>query len=530
MNFLRLNDDLLSVLFEDDEIIAIDKAYGINTHTNDSKIGNSDFIEDGLIEILEKNRGAKLHVVHRLDQTTTGVIIFAKSQEAAKKYAAYFFARQVKKTYLFITDKNVEKSDIFINKIIIHKGKELEANTNFNFVKSAGGYSLWKASPHTGRNHQIRIHSQAAGISILGDPLYGGSDYPFLSLHNQKIEFPNGIVITANPPRYFDDLTILKNPTLATAIFETDRRQRLFAGATPDQCLRLVHKDLGYSMDQFGKYLALSSYSAEWTDSDQKTFARYSELMKKPILVRLMHNRGKDAHNKSRFFIGTEAQPEPEPTWVAKESRLAYELRSDSGQSYGLFLDQRLQRKWVQQNSAGREVLNLFAYTCGFSSAAATGGAKQVTSIDTNKTVLNWGRQNFSLNKIDESAHRFLLRDSIEFLDQSIKKNTRFDLIICDPPSFSRGEKGVFKIETKLEDLIRKCLLCLNPGGDLLFSTNFENFYVDDIRKSILKVKAELKIQSLEINNILPALDFELPGHSSVLKSFLIRLKASSDT
>ena len=242
--------------------------------------------------------------------------------------------------------------------------------------------------------------------------------------------------------------------------------------------------------------------------------------MKKPMLVRLMPNRGQDPLHKERFAIGAEI----DPIWIAQESEIKYEMRADSGQSYGLFLDQRLQRQWVLANAKGKEVLNLFAYTCGFSVAAALGGAIQVTSVDTNKNVLNWGRKNFEVNSLDPATHRFLLRDSIDFLDQCAKKETKFDLIICDPPSFSRGEKGVFKIENSLEALLKKCLSCLKPGGDLLFSTNFENFYIDDIRKSILKIKGELGLQ-FQINNILPALDFELAGQKAVLKSFLIRLE-----
>ena len=523
MNFLRLNDKLLSVLFENEEILAIDKSYGINAHTNDSKIGNSDFIQDGFIEIYEKNFGNKLHIVHRLDQTTTGVMIFAKSAEAAKKYAAFFFDRLVKKTYLFITNAVCDKSEFSINKVIIHKGRELDAETDFKKLKTQAGFTLWQANPHTGRNHQIRIHAKEAGISILGDELYGGANYTFLSLHNQRIEFPDGIVINSKPPVYFEDLAVLKNPTLAHAMFEADRRIRLFAKAAPDECFRLVHKDLGYSIDQFGKYLALSSYSDKWTDSDQKTFLALSEHLQKPMLVRLMPDRGRDPLHKERFHIGGDI----EPVWLAREGAIQYEMRADSGQSYGLFLDQRLQRQWVLANAKGKDVLNLFAYTCGFSAAAALGGASQVTSVDTNKNVLNWGRKNFEVNGIDPAAHRFLLRDSIDYLDQCAKKEIKFDLIICDPPSFSRGEKGVFKIENSLEPLLKKCLACLKPGGDLLFSTNFENFYIDDIRKSILKVKGELGLQ-MQINNILPALDFELAGQKTVLKSFLLRLEPNA--
>ena len=515
MNFLRLNDKLLSVLFEDSEIIAIDKAYGINTHTNDSKIGNTDFVQDGLIEIFEKQLGRKLHIVHRLDQTTTGVIIFAKTPVAAKKYAAFFFDRLVRKTYWFITAASNDSEEFTIDKTIIHKGRELEAKTNFKRLKKAAGFELWQANPLTGRNHQIRIHAQAAGISIIGDEKYEGADYPFLCLHNHCIEFPNGIVIYSHAPIYYQELIILKNPTLASALFECDRRLRLFAGAAFDQCYRLVHKEFGYTIDQFGKNLVLSSYDETWSDADQKTFSEFAALIKKPVVLRMMHNRGKDPLNKSQLVLG---DLPVETNWLAKENEIIFEIRSDSGQSFGLFLDQRLQRNWVLQNSENRDVLNLFSYTCGFSVAAALGRAKLVTSVDTSKNVLAWGKRNFTHNGILPESHRFLLRDSLDYLDQCAKKQIRFDLVICDPPSFSRGEKSVFKIENELENLLRKCIAILNPGGDLLFSTNFENFFIEDIRKSILKVNAEVQIY-----NILPALDFELPGKSPLLKSFLIR-------
>lgn len=544
MNFLRLNDYLLSALYEDDEILAIDKPYGLNSHTNDSKIGNTDFIQDGLIEIYERQFQIKLHIVHRLDQTTTGVMIFAKSQEAAKKYADFFLNRQVKKTYWFITTGKILKNNFIIEKPILHKAKEFEAKTEFNLLNNSGGFSLWEAKPFTGRNHQIRIHAQAAEISILGDEKYEGTKFPFLCLHNRKIEFPNGVVLNSQPPIYFENLVLLNNQILVKALFEVDRRTRLFSHPhLAEQCFRLVHnkndfKDFGFTIDQFGKVLVLSCYQENWLDEDQKTFSIVSKFLKKPILVRLMHNRGKDPLNKSQILISTQSQSqsesgsssEPEDfksSWVAFENNIKYEMRSDSGQSIGLFLDQRLQRNWVLKNSDQKQVLNLFSYTCGFSVAAALGGASLVTSIDTNKNVLNWGRKNFELNDIDCSQHKFLVRDSLDFLENSFKKNLKYDLIICDPPSFSRGEKGVFKIESSLELLLKNCLGCLNENGVLLFSTNFENFYIDDIRKSILNVKNNLKtkysLDKFEINSIYPGLDFELPGKKSILKSFLIR-------
>ncbi len=532
MNFLRLNDYLLGVLFENDEILAIDKPYGINSHTNESKVAHGEFTQDGLIEIFEKNLDRKLYIVHRLDQTTTGVIIFGKTPEAAKKYAEFFFQRQVKKTYWFVTASRSKKSAFLIEKVILHKGRDLDAKTQLNMMKRVGPFELWQARPFTGRNHQIRIHAEAAGIPILGDEKYHGGKYPFICLHNHKIEFPNGVVVTSRAPPYFENLDLLENLILAKALFESDRRQRLFSAPDLDeQCFRWVHsknsvKDPGLTVDQLGKKLILSCYEEKWSEADRKTFSSYAEFLKKSMVVRMMHNRGKDPLNKSQFLIDSQ-NPEgnPELVWIAKENKIKYEMRSDSGQSFGLFLDQRLQRNWVLNHSKDRTVLNLFSYTCGFSVAAALGGARQVTSIDTSKNVLNWGRRNFQVNDLLEGEHKFLCRDSLTFLDQCVNKGQKYDLIICDPPSFSRGDKGVFKIESSLEPLIENCLRSLSENGDLLFSTNFEGFFIDDIRRSILSLQKKLGISFLQINNILPALDFELAGTKSILKSFLIKVR-----
>lgn len=500
MKFLRLPDILVSTLFEDDDIIAIDKPYGFNAHTNDSKIEHSDAIQDGLIEIFEKQRGSKLHIIHRLDQTTTGVMIFGKSVESAKKYAEYFFNRQVQKTYLFITKNKSEKKSYLINKQIIHKAKELDAETELKFVKKSAHYELWQANPHTGRNHQIRIHSQAAGISILGDSKYEGHHYPFLCLHNARIEFPNGVVILSKPPPYFEDLSLLDNAVSAQLHFEADRRERLFAKAGREQCYRLGYKDSVFTLDQFGETLLLTSHKERWTDTDMKVAEAFAEMKSKKLIVQ---KRSSDAAG-----------------WVAAEGDTHYEINSESP---GLPLNQRLQRNRVLNYSEGKSILNLFASTCTYAVAAAKGKASQVISVEMNKKALERGRKNFELNHLSGEHFKFLLRDSLTFLEQTKNKKLAYDLIICDTPTFFRREKGVFKVETDLENLIQNCLECLTDYGELLISVTSATVYIDDIRQIILQVQKNLKLAKLEIACVLPALDFELPAEKTQLKSFLIR-------
>lgn len=528
LRFLRLKDPLLKVLFENDELLAIDKPYGFNTHTNDSKTEFNEDIQDGLIEIFIKQFDRPLYVIHRLDQTTTGVLVFSKTPESAKKYSSYFFDRLVKKTYLFVTDKSISDAEKTVNSDIIHKGKSLSAATHFTHLKTASDLNLWQAEPHSGRNHQIRIHAKEAGLSILGDTLYSGSAYPFLSLHNSQIEFPNGVRIESRCPVYFSNLELYKNHFLSVALFEIDRRQRLYNFSLNDeQALRLSHRKNqerfgGYNLDLYGSHALLSWYREDWSKADLENFNQIAISLNRPLIVRQMINRGKDSIQQQRLVLNPEPTLNAKNCWQFQEGDLKFLAKSDSGQSLGLFLDQRLQRTWVNNHSEQKSVLNLFSYTCAFSVAAAVGKAVQVTSVDTNKNFLNWGKENFALNSIDAQKFLFFCRDSQTFIKQSLQKGQSYDIIVCDPPSFSRSELGVFKIEEQIVDLITSCLKILKPGGKLLFSTNSETLRRLDVYDRIIEATQKVSPSQFEVLAIESALDFETPQESALLKSFLI--------
>lgn len=520
MNFLRLNDDLISVLFEDDDIIAIDKPYGFNAHTNDAKADHGAAIEDGLIEIYEKNRGTKLHIIHRLDQTTTGVMIFGKSIESAKKYADFFLNRQVKKTYWFVTPLSVPNKKYVVDQSIVHKGKDLEAQTEFTFLKSECGYNLWQANPYTGRNHQIRIHAQAVGLSLLGDEKYGGSRFPFLTLHNHKIQFPNGVQLESKAPEYFEDLKILTDTMLAKVFFEVDRRLRVFQiNRDTHGCLRWINhingaKEPGFTLDQFGDVLVLSWYREIWTSVDESHWTKLANFFKKPIWV-----QGKEL----KKYLNVDNRGHQTESWMASEQNIKYEIRSDSLASPGLFLNQRLHRKWVRDNARNKSVLSLFANTGTYGLAASLGQAKDVTLVENSKNYLSWAKRNFEQNGVEPAHCKFLNRDSLAFIESSLNKGLQFDVIICDAPTFFRREKGIFRVEKDFEKLLADCLRLLATGGVLLISTQFDGFYVADLKRRIIKVQKEIGMPTLEINLILPSLDFELPDEKTNLKSFLIR-------
>ena len=118
------------------------------------------------------------------------------------------------------------------------------------------------------------------------------------------------------------------------------------------------------------------------------------------------------------------------------------------------------------------KVLNTFAYTCGFSVCAAAIGAT-TTSLDLSKKYLEWGRDNFRLNGLDDKAHEFIYGDVFDWLKRLSKKNRQFDLVILDPPTFSSSkESGIFRAEKDYGALAQAVLAVLKPGGVLLASTN----------------------------------------------------------
>jgi 23S rRNA (cytosine1962-C5)-methyltransferase len=146
----------------------------------------------------------------------------------------------------------------------------------------------------------------------------------------------------------------------------------------------------------------------------------------------------------------------------------------------GLFLDHRPTRQRVKEQSQGKKVLNLFAYTGSFSVYAAAGGALQVTTVDLSNTYIDWARDNFDLNALDTQAHTFVVEDVMGWLP-SVKTQS-YDLIVCDPPTFSNSKKmsGTFDVQRDHPALINQCLRLLTSGGLLVFSTNNRRFRLYD--------------------------------------------------
>ncbi len=159
---------------------------------------------------------------------------------------------------------------------------------------------------------------------------------------------------------------------------------------------------------------------------------------------------------------------EPVEEWVISENGLRYKLDLGIKQNSGLFLDMRYGRRWVQQHAQDKRILNLFAYTCGFSVAAIAGGAEHVVNLDMARAALSRGRDNHRLNEHDLSRVSFLGHELFKSWGK-VKKTGPYDLVIIDPPSF---QKGSFALSRDYQKILRRLPELLTETGVVLACIN----------------------------------------------------------
>jgi 23S rRNA (cytosine1962-C5)-methyltransferase len=175
-------------------------------------------------------------------------------------------------------------------------------------------------------------------------------------------------------------------------------------------------------------------------------------------------------------------RPADRPFPVLEGGR-SFEVDFQVGYSQGIFLDQRTNREKLFTLADGRTVLNSFAYTCAFGVAAAAGGGT-TTNLDLSRQSLEWGKRNYQLNHLDLAKHDFIYGDVFDWLGRFSRRQRRFDIIILDPPTFSRNRQSkIFRVETDYTSLVQLALPCLEPDGVLLCCTNSRTLTHETFRK-----------------------------------------------
>jgi 23S rRNA (cytosine1962-C5)-methyltransferase len=185
------------------------------------------------------------------------------------------------------------------------------------------------------------------------------------------------------------------------------------------------------------------------------------------IFARFVPRKGEE-REPPRLIAG---DPAENLQTIATERHLKFGIDFGTGYSPGLFLDQRENRRYVRHITPQR-LLNCFAYTCSFSVSAAYVGAATL-NIDLSKKSLSRGRENFALNCLPTIEHRFIADDVRAVLPRLVRKGEKFDVIILDPPTFSRSPGGKrFQVEHDFENLLIDSLELAERDTHVLLSTN----------------------------------------------------------
>jgi 23S rRNA (cytosine1962-C5)-methyltransferase len=217
--------------------------------------------------------------------------------------------------------------------------------------------------------------------------------------------------------------------------------------------------------------------------------------------------------------------PCSDPLLVVEEG-MPVLVRLGDGLSTGLFLDQRANRRRVRELSNDGSVANLFAYTCGFSVAAALGGARRTVSVDASAVALERGRENLrAAGVLEAGSHDFVAEDAFAWLASAVRKRDRFDLVVLDPPSYSTTKKRRFVAESDYPDLAAAALAILRPGGKLLACVNHRGISQAKFRKAMFDAARIAKVEVAQAKDLPTPSDYPVaPGDWSHLKSVLVTL------
>lgn len=520
-----LLDKLLPVLHEDGILLAIDKPWGIDTGGLDKQDA------PGILEMLHDLRGGEtLLPVNRLSRYESGVLVLAKSPEIAEQLRAGFKTHHVPQSYYIVCLGKMSRNTVRIDdefgasrgkvkgtkRVRTKKTSKRKSDpvgsargpaTKLQRIAVGESRTLVRLETSAAKTHAVRAQLRAVRMRALGDPLHNKAprkmDHARTCLHLATVSLHHPVkrrnfVIESAPPPAFEDITrggkelsrALRAAMLRryAALFDRDTNaMRILSGEVEDAPGLVIERyaDVGIIYAESGKVLAkqIALPVAKMLRDYFKLTAVYLREMPRSDPKGTIESETGRGSRRPKPLVG---EPTP-PDVVINERGLRFLLRPFEGASAGLFLDHREGRTIIRKASAGKSVLNLFAYTCGFSVAAAAGGASRVVSVDLAPKYLDWGKENFELNGLPIEPHEFIAADAADYLPRAKKKGEAFDIVVIDPPSFAHGRKRGrdFSIARDLADLVSSANEVLADDGLLLVSTNFRKMSLRGLREHI---------------------------------------------
>lgn len=287
----------------------------------------------------------------------------------------------------------------------------------------------------------------------------------------------------------------------------------------------------GLVIERLGDVLVVQMHEGRLTlaeDVLRTLCASVAERLKARAVYRKVYPQQRSAlspeleklHHDSTPWLGEPVEPE----LPVVESGMRFLVRPYDGYLMGLFLDHRASRARVRELAAGRRVLNTFAYTCGFTLAAALGGAALTVSVDVSKKSLEWGRRNLAANGLALDTHRFVCSDVFDYYRRAARQGRRFDFIILDPPTFARSKqtKRPFALTEQLAPLVSGAVDLLDSGGIIHLSVNHRETSVRQLEHAVTAATRECGRHCTALDR--PPLPDDFHGDPDYAKSVLWRV------
>lgn len=511
------------IVADSDGLVATNKPAGLACQAA------SDLKFDDLFTRLRATR-PYVGVHQRLDKETSGVVIATTSTEYNADVAKAFESRDVSKTYIAAVTNWRGGERTLRDQLTKSRGRMQisasgkEATTHVRVLASKGDRTLLEVMPVTGRMHQIRVQLAAVGAPIVGDALYGGLPYGRLMLHAESLELPikgKSLRFDVAPPAVFKRWLNGKDEAfdaqLARAII---RRSSLLLN--PDlNALRLFNGDAdgarGVEIDLYDKHAVLNLRDAELAED-----IVCDALKSRGVASISIKSRAKQSNVLTQEEIEARTTSEPYGTppdiFPIIENGIDFPVMLRDGMSTGIFLDQRENRRWVNAQARGKRILNLFSYTCGFSHAAAMGGASEVVSVDLSKRAIERGRELMSDTLKNERTPEFYCMDVFGALKLLTKKQRRFDIIIVDPPTYSNSKKGRWRSFKDWPQLLEAVDAVSEAGATWLLTTNDRR----RTRKQFIRM-VEQTVSPRDIKSVSLPEDFAAPWSEPIQKSLRVK-------
>ncbi len=287
-----------------------------------------------------------------------------------------------------------------------------------------------------------------------------------------------------------------KQPPVGPELFRhlVQKAKELRDGKIPHRtnAWRLIHGESdgfsGLVADRYDHVLVIKLYSAAYLsragEVAQAIQSVYPEL--DTVVIRLSRELQQMSGEIRCGLADGMAFPDFDGKVIFQENGIRFEADVKTGQKTGFFLDQRDNRSRVEALSHGKDVLNVFCFSGGFSLYAARGGAKSVTSVDYDKHAIEACHRNFGLNKelysnVKACRHTGLRGDAFQEMAKLAAAKKTFDIVIVDPPSFAKSAADVPAALRSYSNLAKAALKLLRKNGTLVFASCSSRATPDDV-------------------------------------------------